>query len=417
MKIGFAKKEITPPLGTELGGYAGYRPCNGVHDPLYCKTVVLEQEDGRYGLVVLDLLCVDIELYHRIGCAVAELGISRERLIVAAIHSHCTPLGVFPGEGPMGTINGSEIQSSDFSEYMEFVVRSAFEACQCAVMELEPFQVRSARGAVPEVGSERHTGERAQGSLTVLEIRTQSGKTLIVYNFPCHPTVLGPGNLLVSADFVSGIEALLGCDMAVFLNGAAGDISTRFTRREATFQECERMGTIAAEAVKALIAPQPFREPDNIKGTCKTAILRARQTEPEGKAQEQYERLTARWQQAQAEGADAQTVRLLKSYAEGAGVSLEFSRTLGGVTEFQVPITVFRFAGMDFATVPGELFSTLLPGKPLSVIAYANGYYRYFADEGAYDRGFYEAMAAIVAKGQGEKLMEEIMDLLKQIDT
>lgn len=417
MKIGFAKKEITPPIGTELGGYAGYRPCNGVHDPLYCKTVVLEQEDGRYALVVLDLLCVDIALYHRIAGAVAELGISRQRLIVTAIHSHCTPLGVIPGEGPMGIINGSEIQSPDFPAYMDFVVQSVFEACRCAVMGLEPFRVRSARGAVPEVGSERHTGEKAKGGLTVLECTTQSGKNLIVYNFPCHPTVMGPGNLLVTADFVSGIEARLGAHMAVFVNGAAGDISTRFTRREASFRECERMGSIAADAVKRLIAPQPFREPEAIKGVCKTLTLQARETEPEEKAREEYERLTAQWQQAQAQGADAQTVRLLKSYAEGAGVSLEFSRTLAGVTEFQVPVTVFRFCGIDFATVPGELFSTLLPASPLSVIAYANGYYRYFADEGAYDRGFYEAMASIVAKGQGEKLMKEITDLLGQIGT
>ena len=35
MKIGFAKRDITPPAGTELGGYAGYRPCAGVHDPSY----------------------------------------------------------------------------------------------------------------------------------------------------------------------------------------------------------------------------------------------------------------------------------------------------------------------------------------------------------------------------------------------
>ena len=48
MRIGFAKMEITPPLGTELGGYAGHRPCAGVHDPLFCKAAVLEQDRVRY---------------------------------------------------------------------------------------------------------------------------------------------------------------------------------------------------------------------------------------------------------------------------------------------------------------------------------------------------------------------------------
>ena len=59
MKIGFAKREITPPASMELGGYAGYRPNTGVHDPLWCKAVLLEQAGKRYLLAVLDLLAQD----------------------------------------------------------------------------------------------------------------------------------------------------------------------------------------------------------------------------------------------------------------------------------------------------------------------------------------------------------------------
>ena len=42
VKIGFSKVDITPPVGTELGGYAGYRPCTGTHDPLWCKAAVTD---------------------------------------------------------------------------------------------------------------------------------------------------------------------------------------------------------------------------------------------------------------------------------------------------------------------------------------------------------------------------------------
>lgn len=56
MKIGFAKRNISPPPGLELGGYAGYRPNAGVHDPLYCKAVVLQQRGIRYALVASWLL-------------------------------------------------------------------------------------------------------------------------------------------------------------------------------------------------------------------------------------------------------------------------------------------------------------------------------------------------------------------------
>ena len=413
IRIGFAKEEITPAPGVELGGYAGYRPCTGAHDMLYCKAVVLEQKGVRYGLVVLDLMCVDEALAERIARAVEDLGISRERLLTCAIHTHAAPQGSIPGEGPLDRVNNSCIvDTAGFTEYMLSVVSAAGNACRRAVENLEPFRVRTARGPVPEVGSERHTGSAPGGSLTVVQCCTESGKNLILYNFPCHPTVLSAANLEASADFAGGIEKKLDCDMAVFVNGAAGDISTRFTRRESSFEECDRMARIAAEQVMNLLEGAEYAKPQPLKGIRKTVTLHARQVETEEAARKHLEETTARWQLALSEGADAGTVRILKSYVEGAGVSLEFARNLEGIRLLHLSVTVFRFAGLYFASVPGELFSALQPAD-LSVIGYANGYYRYICGEEAYDAGYYEALAAIIARGEGEHLVKEI---LAQVD-
>ena len=201
MRIGFSKSNITPPEGIVLGGYAGYRPCSGVHDPLFCKAVVLEQSGVRYCLIALDLLCVDEALQRRIAQKVAPLGIAPQRLIVSAIHTHAAPQGVIAGEGALSTVNCSaEEHSPQFLSYMEHVVSEAESTCRAAVEHLEPFLIRAVKGSTPPVGSERHTGAAPGGSLTVIQCRTESGKLLTLYNFPCHPTVLGPDNLLVSAD-------------------------------------------------------------------------------------------------------------------------------------------------------------------------------------------------------------------------
>ena len=411
MKIGFAKRDISPPPGLELGGYAGYRPNEGVHDPLYCKVIVLEQQGLRYALAVLDLMCADESLCARIAQVLAPLGITPERLIVSAIHSHAAPAGVIPGEGALAAVNQAIVpENPAFMPYMQSVVGAVLDACTDAAASLEPFRLRAARGDMPPIGSERHTGEAAKGSLTAAQIRTDSGKSLIFYSFPCHPTVLSAGNLLVSADFAGGIEPLLGADLAVFANGAAGDISTRFTRRESSFAECSRMAEIAAGYILKLLEGQEFTDPVPLVG-CRTAVtLPARQAEPVEEATHKLEEATARWQQALAEGKDAGTIRILKSYVEGAGVNLEFARSLEGIREFSLPVTAFRFAGLNFITVPGEFYSTLLP-EETSAICYANGYYRYIADTRAYDAGHYEAMAAIVARGGGELLSNTLRQL------
>ena len=415
MRIGFAKGNITPPVGTELGGYAGYRPCVGVHDPLYCKAVLLEQDGVRYALLAFDLLCVDEGLYLRLVDALKDLGISRQRLIACAIHSHAAPVGVIPGEGPLAAVNVAiEPKDPSFKEYMRFVVGAAVAACSEAESQLETFELRTAQGAIPKVGSERHTGAELTGNMTVLQFRTQSGKLLTIYNFPCHPTVLSAANLQVSADFVGGIEKLLDGDMAIFLNSAAGDISTRFTRQESSFAECRRMAKIAAEQISAVLSTAKFQKPELLRGIQTTVTLQARSVGTPEEAAARLEQYTAQWQAAEAEGADAATVRILKSYVEGAGVDLEFAENMAGMKEFLLPVTLFRFGGLEFMTIPGELFSSLLP-PGFSAITYANGYYRYIIPIEAYDAGYYESMGSIIARGEGERLIDEINTLRKQL--
>src|SRR5665811_764060 len=71
-----------------------------------------------------------------------------------------------------------------------------------------------------------------------------------------HPTVLHKENHLYSADFPGFAASIMPLfepfvTMPVFLNGAAGDMSTRFYRQSSDFAEVERIGTIVAESVAA----------------------------------------------------------------------------------------------------------------------------------------------------------------------
>ncbi len=415
LRIGFAKTDITPPPGIVLGGYAGYRPCTGAHDPLYAKVVVLEQDGLLYCLISMDLVCIDEGLYRRIAEELSCFGIESKRLLVSAIHTHAAPHGVVAGEGPLTKVNCSEEESKpEFVSYMNHIIHKATDTCRTAIDTLEPFLVRTAKGATPPIGSERHTGDTPGGDLTVIQCKTESDKLLTLYNFPCHPTVLGPTNPLVSADFAAGIEDLLEGDIAIFLNGAAGDISTRYTRKESSFEECTRMGKIAANHVMDAIQDATFLQPEPLLGIHTMVFLQPRPIETVENAEAELQEHTAKWKDAEMAGADATSLRLLKTYVEGAWVNLEFAKSMAGITQLALPVTVFRFAGLEFATIPGELFSTLQP-EGLSIIAYTNGYFRYICPEEAYEVNHYEAMAAIVARGSGEHLINTIQQLRCQL--
>ena len=216
------------------------------------------------------------------------------------------------------------------------------------------------------------------------------------------------------SDFTAGIEELLGGDMAIFLNGAAGDISTRFTRQESSFTECVRMGEIAAKHIQTVIQDQPFATPQPLRGIHTTITLAPRPIVSVDVAEAELQERTANWEAAKESGADATSLRMLKTYVEGAWVNAEFAKSMAGIQQLHLPITLFSFAGLEFATIPGELFSTLQP-EGLSIIAYANGYFRYVCPEEAYVANHYEAMAAIVARGSGEQLLQEIQQLRRQL--
>lgn len=417
MRLGFYKEDITPEIGVELGGYAGYRPCSGIHDPLWCRCLVLEQEDGLYALVQLDLMCADEPFCRQLAAQLEPLGIRKDRVIISAIHTHSAPCGVIPGEGLMQDISlpGYPVDSS-YQPYLEKIFRAVYSGCRKAKENLEPFTVRIGQGPVPKVGSERHTGAEIDVMLTALQFRLVSGRCVLLYNFPCHPTVMGPGNLEVTADFPAGIERQLDADMAVFLNGAAGDISTRYTRAGQTFAECERLGTLAAQQIRKILEQKPYEYPMPIKMIRSSFDMAVRQVEPVEEARKRLEELTERVRQAQENGADATTLRTLKSYVEGAGINLQFASSLGAIRQISLDICVISFGGLKFSTVPGELFSALLPGNDVCVIGYANGYNLYIADRAAYDAQYYEALASIFAEGEGERLVEFVNKLLMQLE-
>ena len=174
------------------------------------------------------------------------------------------------------------------------------------------------------------------------------------------------------------------------------------------------MAAIAAESVDDLIRDVPYGAPEAVTGLHTGITLQPRKVDTREEARRALEDAVARWEAGKANGMEPGELRILKTYVEGAGVALEFSETMEGIRELRLPVTVFTFGGLQFATVPGEIFSSLwkLDAVP---ICYANGYYRYIADRNAYARNDYETMAAIVAEGQGEIFVEQIAQLLKQL--
>ncbi len=261
---GSASADITPPIGGKMYGYGarGANVSKGVHDPLYAKALVLENGDGRLAIVTLDWGTVTEENTKRIKKRVKnKTGIEHVICVASHTHSAPTPDPAFP---------------SKRNSYLRHAEKKIADAIISAAQEMRAARILVGHGEVREGHNRRkvlpdgtvemlwENRERLPTSpvdyqLGVIRVESTAGETIAtLVNFQCHPVVLGPKNLLISADYPGVmkrlVEEALGGE-CLFLQGAAGDINPFWDKTppsEGAFEQMDAMGTaIAKEVIRA----------------------------------------------------------------------------------------------------------------------------------------------------------------------
>lgn len=414
--IGFDRQCITPALPIPLRGYAGNRIASKVHDDLFTRSLAVEQDGVRYLFVQCDLIGVDDSVLNAVLQKLTDLNIEKEHLTIVATHTHAGPGGtVDTSKEPFANLQS--IFGEPNPEYLDFLAEKIALAAHNSFSDLKPSKLTIARGSIQNVGTERHDPSLpGDESLLVFLFERCDGRKLLLYNYACHPTVTGPENVMITADFPYAVERDLDYDLVMFVNSNAGNISTRFTRKSSRFEQVEIYRDLIIDAIgKALETPVYHGSFDDIsmkRFPITLPIKKVRSVETEKAALETYE---AQLADAVASGKDALTLRLLATYVEGSKIAVGLAEALKGLESIDAHFTIMHLQNIKIAVVPGELFSTLgvpLKKEGIEVFGYGNGYYLYIADEKSYDEMVYEAMSSPFQKGVGELLVNEIRKCL-----
>ena len=94
LKAGLAKIDITPPIGTLMGGYRNRQVGGeGVHDLLYSKALVLENgNNSNLAIVTSDLLGINRKSVDKIREKIIKrISIDRDNILICASHTHSGP--------------------------------------------------------------------------------------------------------------------------------------------------------------------------------------------------------------------------------------------------------------------------------------------------------------------------------------
>lgn len=409
MKLAFRKVKITPELPDRLSGFGSIREAHEVLDDLYARVFLFE--DLLW--VQLDLVGIGDEVLEKVK---AYTGL--DKVILSCTHTHSGVDGTLNTKD--GPLKGLDIIFGLYNpDYIEKIALLIKETVLALKEELKPAQLRLFKTPLTGLGTDRHNADLKADDTALGLLFKVDNKRALILKAACHPTVLNGSNLKVSADFCGAIEKEFNdLEMVAYVNGSAGDMSTRFTRLKADESELKRYGKLVFEQI------EPLLEGDFSDFTLDYAErvfdVAVRDIDPIDVAEKKVKDCLERFENAKKEGADAKTLRLIESFLEGAQNNLLCSHTLKGVEYLPLNVEYLKINDQVLIFTPVELFSKLSnlvkQEYPYEFISYTNGYLLYMADREAYDLNHYEACSSPFKKGSGEQLMEAIKTWVLQLN-
>jgi hypothetical protein len=378
--VGAAEIDITPTVGLPMDGYMAREGVSiGVHDPLMAQVLVLELGSRRAAMVTLDTLGIDTQVADLLrGDLAGLLQTSPEAILICASHTHAGPSGLRTSVAWGSPLNNDLVNA---------LRNRIIQAARQAVERRQPASPRFAYSELAGIGGDRNSPDQSVDTrLSVLSFEGDDQQPIaILFHYACHPTVLPPSNLLYSADFPGAARRAIQERAAgvpcLFVNGAAGNVSTRFHRRGQTFEEVERLGQIIGDRVWALLLKSKYVAP-TLAMSFEDLDLPVRKI-PEDTAQ--------------VETTSGTRLEVVK--AEGRAIQQQLRQALASRTSQAITITALKIGPVILLAIPGEAFNelatTVREASPGALVAgYTNGYFGYFPTKAAVDAGTYEALSS-----------------------
>lgn len=419
LRVGIATRDITPPAGMPMGGYAARAGvAEGTLDRLCCRAVALSDGDTTLVLVALDLVYVASEWTTPLRLRIADrLRSNAANVLVAGTHTHSGP----------AVFHSTLVEHERLAAYEQQLGAIVVETVDDAHAQMHPVGLAVGSARVTGVGANRREAAGdVDDAVRVLVARSSAGRCAgVLAVFGCHPTVLSAANLRYSRDLfgaaVDAAEAALDAPVVLF-NGAAADVSTRFVRREQSAAEVARLGRVLGDGIAAAAASAAAIATVPLRARVAVVPVAARRFPSAEDAQRLVAGAATQLQHTKDSGASAAEVRRVASRFEGAMAQLFLATHGGAVALIGRPpesalIQLLQIGGCDVLAVPGELFSSVgqqiraARSRPAMLVGYANDYLGYFVPPSAAAGGGYEALMALIEPAAAAALADRVAQL------
>jgi len=206
MEVGYGERDITPPLGIRLGGYANRfgKPSTLVHDQLFIKSIYI---GGHKDLLLLsaDLLGIYKKFADDIKSAIRK-EVGKISVFFATTHTHSAPETIIPMW--VNTFPYSYEEKTLLSGWMESLKEKAVEAAVEAYYNASRASVKYCSTTVPNLTYNRsYKNGLVDPQLSIIYFNCKNNNKILITNYACHPVC--NTDLGISADYPGELSARL----------------------------------------------------------------------------------------------------------------------------------------------------------------------------------------------------------------
>lgn len=416
------------PKGTNLAGYSDRASgCLGTHDKLMTKSLTIKNDDKTIVIITNDLLSVDKEIVQGVVEKInKKYSIPEKNIFICASHTHSGP-----------EITGFEIYDyakkidENHKKLKKEIINIISQNALKSMDNLVPIKIGFGKGQCGEIACNRTDKNfKADKNVYILKIIKDSGDILaLIVNYSCHPTVMGADNLYVTADYAGVMQNLVekhygnNC-IAMFTNGACGDQSTRYTRREQSFKEVKRIGTILYKSA-VHISDEINKYENNLSIDCikKTYEFPTKRLPSYNEALKRYEEAKLIKEQALNSNVPLAEIRKAITKYQGASITLKLIDLFKKENKIIDFIHIIKINKIVFVGLPIELFSeygfkikSLSKYENTIIVDYTNNLLGYVYTPDSYKDGDYEAWSSPFRIDTGEIIVTDVLKLISNLE-
>lgn len=432
LQAGFARLDVTPPLGSPLDGYFRDRFSTGVLDPIQLNAIAISDGTHRAVMIAGDFLGVDG--YH-VAIIKEEItrrtGLKNEEIFISGTHSHTS---VFVREKPAENLP---------KDYICILHRKFADAAQMALDDLTDAKMYTAeqQTAVPLGFVRRYrlsdgrvatnpgskilplvTGrcDESDNTVRVLRFCREGKRDIALVSFSTHPDVIG--GELYSADWPGFVRRFVEKEhpetFCLQFTGTEGDSNhvdflkpkeERFPQG-AGYAHSRYMGRVIADVVSAVWDNMQPHADGNVFTAQRSILVRSNTT-----GEEKYDECKKLYTDHFAGKLDYMPT----------GETLAFARRVIAIRESmsiyrELPIGVIGIGEVRIVTFAGEPFTAygkstraLTGGKFTLTLALTNGYQGYLPHARAFEEGGYEAANSHFTPTLQSQAMDAVREMLE----